>query len=411
LATREARKINAIDLLVLMCLESQKGSPSYNDLAARFQTTSNSCPSRQAISKRINPECVLFFESVLARLIKTKFPKSELESLRKGLFNRILVQDSTVIKLPQRLFEIFRGVSNGSSSVCNARIQGIYDLVSGTFIFFSIDPYSKNDFAAATDLQLCKGDLSLRDRGYYTSSEMIRHISLGADLISRIRYKTTYFDLKTRLPLNLFKVLTRKGCVDMEVGLSADCKQKVRLVAMPVSDEIANQRRRKAKEESKGHNPSKELLDLMAWTIFITTIPKEKADFRKILSLYGLRWRIETIFKSWKSHMHFAKLHNVSENQLRVILTARFIMIVICMHNIYNPCYQRIYQKSKRQISMFKLLRYLMQNPEKVTEMLLINMDSDYPLSKTIDEALIKYCCYEKRKRLNFSQIETVAYA
>ena len=77
----------------------------------------------------------------------------------------------------------------------------------------------------------------------------------------------------------------------------------------------------------------------MAWTIFITTIPVEQADFHKIFMIYGLRWRIEIIFKSWKSHMQFAKLHNVSENQLRVILTARFIMIVIYMQNQKNQVF------------------------------------------------------------------------
>ena len=34
LIKRASRKIDVIDFLTLMCLESQKGSPSYNDLAA-----------------------------------------------------------------------------------------------------------------------------------------------------------------------------------------------------------------------------------------------------------------------------------------------------------------------------------------------------------------------------------------
>jgi hypothetical protein len=68
---------------------------------------------------------------------------------RQGRFKRILLQDSTIIKLPLRLFEVFSGVKNAHAAVCNARIQGIYDLLSGRFIHFSIDPYSKNDQAAA----------------------------------------------------------------------------------------------------------------------------------------------------------------------------------------------------------------------------------------------------------------------
>ena len=68
----------------------------------------------------------------------------------------------------------------------------------------------------------------------------------------------------------------------------------------------------KARKETKGHNPSKAVLELMDWTIFITTIPAPIADFARILAIYGLRWRIEVIFKAWKSHMNFHLLHRVS---------------------------------------------------------------------------------------------------
>ena len=69
-----------------------------------------------------------------------------------GRYKRVLVQDSTVIQLPARLFTTFSGVSNAHSNVCNARIQAVYDLVAAEFIDFSIDPYSKNDFKAAPEL-------------------------------------------------------------------------------------------------------------------------------------------------------------------------------------------------------------------------------------------------------------------
>lgn len=402
---RVAKKIPIVDFLTQVCLESQKGSPSYNDLASRIETTCKISPSKQAISKKFNSACVRFFQSVLAYIIKSKLPKSELDTLKPDSFNRILVQDSTIIKLPQRLFKTFSGVSNGSSSVCNARIQGVYDLISGSFISFSIDSYSKNDLVAAPELQLSKGDLTLRDRGYYTNSEMNRHIDADADFIYRFKYNTTYYDPKTGLPINLNKLLKRNSILDMEVCLNADCLVKVRLVAAPVSNEIANQRKMKAKKESRGHQPSEGLLRQMAWSIFITTIPKEQADFNKILTIYSLRWRIEIIFKSWKSHMSFSKLHNVSENQLRVILTARFIMIVICTHNIYNPCYERIYKNNNRQLSLLKLFRYLMSNPEKILEILVINSYCNKSHIKALDDALLKYCAYDNRNRPSYTQV------
>jgi hypothetical protein len=173
-----------------MCLESQKGSPSYNDLATRFETVYQTSPSKQAISKKINPACVQFFQSVLALILLSRLPKAQLDFIKNGntLYKRILVQDSTIIKLPQRLFKIFSGVSNGHTAVCNARIQGVYDLLSGSFISFSIDTYTKNDVVSASELELCRGDLALRDRGYFKNSEIPRHIEAGADFIFRYKH-------------------------------------------------------------------------------------------------------------------------------------------------------------------------------------------------------------------------------
>lgn len=389
-----------------MCLESQKGAPSYNDLAARFETTYKQSPSKQAVCKKINPACILFFQSVLAFIIKSKLPKSEIEVLKmSGLCKRLIVQDSTIIKLPLRLFKIFSGVANSHTAVCNGRIQGVYDLLSGNFLSFSIDSYSKNDFSAAPELELYEGDLVLRDRGYYTNGEVKRHIDAGANCIYRHKYKTTFLDPLSGQAINLHRLLKSNGKIDMDVYLNDSHRTKVRLLAVPVNEEIANQRRMKAKKEMRGHNPAADLLNMMAWSIFITTIPKEQADFKRILIIYGLRWRIEIIFKGWKSHLQFAKLHNVSENQLRVILTARFIMIVICMQNIYNPCYHRIFSKYKRHLSMLKILNYLMKNPEKILEILRSNTSENYQMATSIDYALVKYCTYDRRVRPNFSQI------
>jgi IS4 transposase len=52
-------------------------------------------------------------------------------------------------------------------------------------------------------------------------------------------------------------------------------------------------------------------LELLGWSIYITTITKEIADSTKIYKLYRLRWRIEIIFKAWKGNMNFNKIHNV----------------------------------------------------------------------------------------------------
>ena len=245
--------------------------------------------SRQAVWKKMTIECKNFFEQVLAEVISKKIGTDEIKKqIAKLGYERVLLQDSTVIKLPNRLFEVFSGVSNGHSTVCNARIQATYDILSGKFIEFSIDPYSKNDLKAAPETQFHQGDLVLRDRGYLTNNEIQRHISNEADCIYRYKYKTILLDVETEKVLDIFALLKERKTLDMSVKLNNKERTIVRIVIQPVSLEVANIRRMKAKKENKS-TPTKEYLESLDWTIFITTIPKDKADFKKLFDLYALR--------------------------------------------------------------------------------------------------------------------------
>jgi len=403
---RAPKKIDALKFLVNICSISQLYLTSYNNLASRFYASFNTLASKQAFWKRVNDPCLRFFQAILERIIKFKCDAIELSAYYKNCkYKRVLVQDSTIIKLPKRLFKKYSGVKNAHATVCNARIQGVYDLLSGCFISFSIDPYSKNDQAAAPEIKLQEGDLVIRDRGYFINDEIKRHLEANADCIYRYKHKTKFINPVTDDTINLLEELEKNKKLDISVLLNNKSKTQIRLVAVPVKEEIANKRRMKAKKESstKGKT-SQEALKLMSWTIFITTIPAKKANFNELMTIYRLRWRIEIIFKIWKSHMNFDQVHNVSEIQLKVILLSRFIMIVICINFVFYPCYLKIRKKYGKYLSMIKVVNYLMLNQDMLYEILKMNKSKKVKdISLTLP--LIKYCTYDTRKRLNYSQL------
>lgn len=193
----------------------------------------------------------------------------------------------------------------------------------------------------------------------------------------------------------------------MEVYVNNPSCTKVRIVAVPENEEIACRRRAKAKKDASGHKPSKNVLDLMSWTIFITTIPKECATFKQIHKMYSLRWRIEIIFKAWKSHVKFAKCHNVSEYQLRTLLIARLIMIVIYVHCVYSPCFNMIREEYGRDLSLLRIFNYLTLNIGELWIMiaLALNMAQNSIHSEKAKTNIVKYCSYDKRTRTNFIQL------
>jgi len=396
--------VEPADILYAICCQSTHGTVSFNDLASKIDAETAVSISRQAIAKKTGKEsCVDFLKKILALVIISRIGKEEIGLLRTaGKFKRVLVQDSTIIRLPVRLFEFFSGVSNAHSSVCNARIQCVYDLIAESFICFTIDAYTKNDLKAAPELSIEKDDLVIRDRGYLTIDEVERHLTAEADCIYRYQSNMILLDTRTRERINLLSELQSKKQLDIQVVLNNESNTKVRIVAVPVSEDVANRRRMKAKKESH-KEPGKDCLALMSWSIFITTISKQDADYNFLLKVYSLRWRIEIIFKSWKSNMEFSKIHNVSKKQLSLILYARFIMIIIYIQYIFSPARMIIKKQLKKKLSMIKVVRYLIKNTSKIIQ-----------IAKAIENfkgklcyhliALARYCSYDKRVRANFEQ-------
>jgi hypothetical protein len=393
------RKIKPIEFLVYMISESVRGCVSCNDLAATIQLEAGTMASRQAYHNKMNDASLHFFEAILATLMRSKAHIAIPSQFRQ--FKRILIQDSTVIKLPSKLMDIFSGVRNASVKVCNARIQCVYDLLSGSFTHWSMHSYSKNDVSVANELQVRSGDLVLRDRGYFTINEVQRIIKAKGEFISRYKHKTNFYDPKTGLEINIFKMLKTEKNIDRKLLIGKGNYAEVRFVAVEVSQETASRRRQKAKKQTKGHHPSKDILFLMGWTIFLTSLTSKDLKINDFLELYGLRWRIENIFKTWKSHFNFDKIHTVGENQLRLILMARFIAITLFYEKIYVPLSIMVAKKSNKVLSLMKLMRYINWNFSAIPLLLKASCGSIGNL-----RIVEQYCTYDKRKRLNYAEKE-----
>lgn len=400
---KRKRLINPLCFLSAVCTESAMGIASYNDIAARMDVDGGLSVSRQAVGKKVKASCEVFFKKILALTITNKIDNDLIETIKaKSIFTRILVQDSTIIRLPIRLFSDFSGVANGHSKVCNARVQCVYDLLSEQFISFSIDPYSKNDLTAAPELILQEGDLVLRDRGYFIIDEIQRHVDSNAHCIYRYKFNMVLKNPETEKPIDLFSILKEENQLDMKIMLNNKTKTIVRLLAYPVSKELADNRRMKAKNENR-ILPSKEYLESLSWSIYIITITDESIDYAFIYRAYSLRWRIEIIFKCWKSNMEFDEIHNVSKIQLSVLLLARFIMIIICAQLIFKPCRSIVKTDFNMDLSLLKLTKYLLRHTIKIVT-LIQEINSLDKKSKACIKALAKFCTYDKRKRPNYQQ-------
>lgn len=237
---RAPREITAAGLLSSLCAQCLSGTASFNDIAIALDTASGLAPSRQSVAERFAEPCLRMIQTVLRLAIDRRVTTSmqedaPVQSLVERYDARVLVQDTTIIELPGWLFDTFSGLANGSHQVCNARIQAAYDLKNMGFEAFSLDAYSKNDFSAASELELRPGDLVLRDRGYLSAGEIQRHQQAAAHFICRHKTGAIYRDTQSDEPLDLPRLLRHHGSLDREVALNDARRTRVRLVAAPVT--------------------------------------------------------------------------------------------------------------------------------------------------------------------------------
>ncbi len=141
--------------------------------------------------------------------------------------------------------------------------------------------------------------------------------------------------------LNLYKILKRQGFVDQEVLLGKEQRLPVRLVAVPVPEDVANRRRRKAKKNrDKRCKPSKEKLFMMGWTILITNVEPEKLTPKTIDQIYRLGWTIEVLFKAWKTHLKLHLPNTASKDAILASTASKLIFSILAQrfHAVIELC-------------------------------------------------------------------------
>jgi len=359
--------------------------------------------SKQALWKKINSGTVSFFLCILETLIIKKMGLDDVfvkEILT--FFPRILVQDSTIIPLHKSLFKFFPGSSNQNGASSSLKIQAVYNILNSSFIFFDITSFRKNDQAAAPKLNFIqKGDLLIRDLGYFSSKSFRKIIEMNAFFLSRLKYGVKIFNNNEEKSLNLLKLLKGKSTIDINIKLGSNEKLPVRLVGEKLPDDVAAKRRREYKNNrDQKLNPSKEHLEMLGWNLLITNIPSSIWSTFTVVRVYSLRWRIEIIFKSWKSCLDFDfKKQKCSPEQIRLMIYARLIVVTLVHTNYFSRFNAKVIKIYNRQLSLLKFMKLFAGNPDSMLELF---ETSNTRKQKFLMDLLVKNVAYEKRKRLNY---------
>lgn len=305
-----------------MCLD---GKTSYHNWAIYLHEIIRKTVSTVGVWKRVTGSWSKFLWMVLQCSLKLQIGGTigkKKCSLFKG-FKRVLLQASTSIQLPLCVRKFFPGNYSMGQQRAGAKIQAVYDLLSGCFCFFAFTSYTYNDHRASQMILdiACKGDLVIRDLGYMVLNCCRQMLEKGIDFVSRYRYGIKLYDIKTGEEINLLKLLRKKTHLDLWVLAGDKERVPVRLVAVKLPEKVAIERKRKAaKNRDKRVKHSKEYMKLLDYGIYITSVKEEQWKYSEVVEAYRFRWPIETIFKCWKSHFHIEAIipQSVSLTKVRV---------------------------------------------------------------------------------------------
>ncbi len=402
---RPSRKLSPQNFLLSFFQIVFSESKSLRNLAIHAGLLAECTVSKQAFHKRIKAPFVALLEMILltALLQKARLkPYWTKDNPALQFFRRVLTQDSTTIALDAALVEFFPGSGNKHGRNATAKIQAVIDLLSEQFCHFELSAFSKNDQAASKDILsiLRPGDLVVRDLGYFVLDAIKKIIESGAFVLSRLRYGVKLFTTDGKTEINLLQELRKNKYLDIPVLLGATEKAPVRLIALPVPEKVAAERRRKArKNRDRRLNPDKTYLALLGWNILITNVPEPIWTPEQAFDVYGIRWRIEIVFKTWKSAFDLEKVPKANRFRVMAHIYAILIWVTFFHTNLWLNLSEITYREKQRSVSLFKLAQFAKQMSWVWTPM---------TMEKKTDELILKqimyHCTYETRKRKCYPQ-------
>lgn len=102
--------------------------------------------------------------------------------------SQIQNQYATIFQVPNHLAHIYPG-SGGCAQTAGIKIQPEYDLHSGKFLNFQMEPGKNNDKTFGTECldTLCPGDLCIRDLGCFSLKDLDQMDQRGVFYVSRLK--------------------------------------------------------------------------------------------------------------------------------------------------------------------------------------------------------------------------------
>jgi len=303
---------------------------------------------KQSIQNKFNDKAVTFIKSLISTQLSKKF---DCPSAYLNMFSAVLIQDSTRFGLPESLKETYKGYG-GRGAKAGGKIQFVYELKTQQMYYSRFESMTENDLTASQKNEWIKeGALILRDLGYYCNEGLQEIAFKKAFFISKVKPKTALFTLAGKR-LDLAKLLARMkknniGYLEKELLIGHEKKIKARTIFSLLPDEIKKKRAKAVAYKAKDHNYTVQK-EYKVWTglnVFVTNVDKTILNTRQVMDIYRLRWQIELVFKTWKSHYKIDHYKSMRKERMECYLYATLLLILLHWR-VFSWLRQKLFHKN-----------------------------------------------------------------
>jgi hypothetical protein len=347
----------------VMFKELDSGTISLTDHCIALQHQYNVVIKKQSLDERFNPSSVAFIQELLKEQLTHQITTAiEKENLTEelGHFSEIKFKDSTRYQIPAHLKDHYPG-NTGSATGAGIHIQFEFDILNGRVNDLTVTDALRQDTTDAKQTigVIDKGDLILRDLGYFSSDVLEQIDEQKAYYISRPATGITLCYAKNQEKINftsLYRQMKTKGLDLLELAvLMGKKKLPVRLIVEMLPEPQVERRLAKAKKEAQkeGRNLSDEYKSRARLNLFVTNIPVDILPKEKIRKVYQLRWQIELRFKAWKSFYHLAATKKMQRYRFECYLYSTLLLLMINWEIALN-FFSILWNHARKPLSLLK---------------------------------------------------------
>jgi hypothetical protein len=393
---RSPKKITPFAFIVgfiQACLS--RGVLTYSSWAASIGNLTGKAVSKQALWQRMGPAAADFAKEAFSHSFTQKLSAVVGKCPILKHFKRVLLQDSTTLSLPPHLVSYYPGNRADGVQKAVARLQCVLNVVKMQWLHIGLEAFTDNDQKASGIVipLLHKGDLLLRDLGYFVLKVFNQIIEQQAFFISRLQYGVNLYD-KEGKQVSWKKLSKGKAWVDQSIVIGKKEKLAVRIVMLKVPAKVANERIRKAKaDRDKRVNHSPDYYRRLHYDIFITNVEEQIASAKDIAQLYRVRWQVEVLFKCWKSGFGVQRVlldtpANVGIEWINTTIYLLLLWMCVALQQLYCRYCIPIRKKFGRYLSLLKLSIFIANNFDALL----------WLSERQLLRQLLQHCCYDKRK-------------